>query len=65
MQAFYKFVTFRIVILGSSTAAGTGPSRSDSAWVNRYRRYVKNINSTARVNQSCCWRIHHLSQNAG
>ena len=27
----------RIVVLGSSTAAGTGASPSDSAWVNRYR----------------------------
>ena len=30
----------RIVVLGSSTAAGTGPSTRDSAWVWRYRRAV-------------------------
>ncbi|MGI9175948.1 MAG: SGNH/GDSL hydrolase family protein, partial [Rhodothermales bacterium] len=31
----------RIVVLGSSTAAGTGPSDPDSAWVNRYRRHLQ------------------------
>jgi lysophospholipase L1-like esterase len=30
--------TCPIVVLGSSTAAGVGPSSSDSTWVNRYRR---------------------------
>lgn len=35
---------FHIVVLGSSTAAGTGPSTQDSAWVWRYRRYVQEIN---------------------
>ncbi len=40
---------FRIVILGSSTAAGTGPSVSDSAWVNRYRNYVQAINPNNEV----------------
>lgn len=34
-----------IVVLGSSTAAGTGPSSSDSAWVNRYRNYLTNRNT--------------------
>lgn len=34
-----------IVVLGSSTAAGTGPSNSDSAWVNRYRNYLTNRNT--------------------
>lgn len=33
----------KIVVLGSSTAFGTGPSHPDSAWVNRYRTYVQNI----------------------
>ena len=32
--------TFRIVVLGSSTAAGTGTSTPDSAWVNRYAKYL-------------------------
>ena len=31
----------RIVVMGSSTAAGTGPSDPDSAWVNRYRRHLQ------------------------
>jgi lysophospholipase L1-like esterase len=34
----------KIVVLGSSTAAGHGPSSADSAWVNRYRTYVKKRN---------------------
>jgi lysophospholipase L1-like esterase len=29
-----------IVVLGSSTAAGTGPADSVDAWVSRYRRYL-------------------------
>jgi lysophospholipase L1-like esterase len=36
--------TFKIVILGSSTAAGSGPSSSDSTWVNRYRNHLQAIN---------------------
>ncbi|MFK7773923.1 MAG: GDSL-type esterase/lipase family protein [Saprospiraceae bacterium] len=35
---------FHLVILGSSTAAGSGPSSSDSTWVNRYRKYLQEIN---------------------
>mgnify|MGYP001546711055 CR=1 FL=1 len=31
-----------IVVLGSSTAAGTGPTNKDNAWVERYRAYLKN-----------------------
>lgn len=38
-----------IVVIGSSTAAGTGPSTSDSAWVNRYRTYLQNINPLNQV----------------
>lgn len=41
--------SFRIVVLGSSTAAGTGPSSADSAWVNRYRAYVQAINPSNEV----------------
>lgn len=33
-------VTCPIVVLGSSTAAGAGASTPDSAWVNRYSRYI-------------------------
>lgn len=36
---------FRMVILGSSTAYGTGSKPiKDSSWVNRYTRYLKSIN---------------------
>jgi len=35
---------FRIVVLGSSTAAGAGSSTSDSAWVNRYRSFLQTLN---------------------
>lgn len=33
--------TCGIVVLGSSTAAGTGPSSADSTWVNRYVRSLE------------------------
>lgn len=36
-----KSASIKIVVLGSSTAAGTGPSHPDSAWVNRFRNYVQ------------------------
>jgi len=38
-----------IVVLGSSTAAGTGASSSDSSWVGRFRNYVHSFDSTAYV----------------
>jgi lysophospholipase L1-like esterase len=37
------------VVLGSSTAAGTGPSTKDSAWVWRYRTFLENINPANEV----------------
>ncbi|MEM6349031.1 MAG: hypothetical protein AAF927_34410, partial [Bacteroidota bacterium] len=40
---------FKIVVLGSSTAAGSGASSSDSAWVNRYRQYLQSINPDNQV----------------
>jgi lysophospholipase L1-like esterase len=43
------YADFRIVVLGSSTAAGAGASSSDSAWVNRYRAYVQSINPNNEV----------------
>ncbi|MFT5859886.1 MAG: lysophospholipase L1-like esterase [Flavobacteriaceae bacterium] len=36
--------SYSIVVLGSSTAAGSGASASDSAWVNQYRNYLESIN---------------------
>ena len=39
----------RIVVLGSSTAAGTGPTDINNAWVNRYRQYVKSKNFSSEV----------------
>ncbi|MBN1350573.1 SGNH/GDSL hydrolase family protein [candidate division KSB1 bacterium] len=38
-----------IVVLGSSTAAGTGPAEFNNAWVNRYRRFVKSIDTSYQV----------------
>ncbi|MCH2224070.1 MAG: SGNH/GDSL hydrolase family protein [Crocinitomicaceae bacterium] len=40
---------YKIVVLGSSTAAGTGPKKKKNTWVNRYRRYVKNLMPQAEV----------------
>lgn len=39
----------RIVVLGSSTAAGIGPSHPDSAWVNRYRKFLQTIDPNHQV----------------
>jgi lysophospholipase L1-like esterase len=38
-----------IVVLGSSTAAGTGASTPDSSWVGRYRAYVRGLDPQAVV----------------
>lgn len=38
-----------IVVLGSSTAAGVGPSSPDSAWVKRYSAALQTINSEIEV----------------
>lgn len=38
-----------IVVLGSSTAAGAGASTGDSAWVNRYRHGLQQINPSNQV----------------
>ena len=40
---------FRIVVLGSSTAAGAGPSHPDSAWVNKYRKSLQLIHPQSEV----------------
>lgn len=41
--------TLRIVVIGSSTAAGSGAHPRDSAWVPRYRRYVQRNFPPAQV----------------
>jgi len=41
--------TIKVVVIGSSTAAGAGASVSDSAWVNRYRAYLQSINPANQV----------------
>lgn len=38
-----------IVILGSSTSAGIGPTVADSAYVNRFRKYVQSYDKDALV----------------
>jgi lysophospholipase L1-like esterase len=44
-----KTDSIKIVILGSSTAFGTGPSHPDSAWVNRFRTYLQSIWKNSEV----------------
>lgn len=44
-----KLTPIHVVVIGSSTAAGSGPSSSDSTWVNRYRKYLQNINPANQV----------------
>ncbi len=46
---FFPDDTFRLVVIGSSTAAGTGARPVDSAWVNRYRTYLQGINPANEV----------------
>ncbi len=41
--------TVVIVVLGSSTAEGFGAAPIDSSWVNRYRSYIKSIDSSYYV----------------
>lgn len=39
-----KATDIHVVVIGSSTAAGAGPTNSANAWVNRYRNYLQSIN---------------------
>ncbi len=39
----------KIVVLGSSTAVGTGTTNPEFTWVNRYRKYVKSMNYSSEV----------------
>jgi lysophospholipase L1-like esterase len=45
----FAYSESRIVILGSSSAAGIGPLNSDNTWVNRYRTYVKSLDPSHKV----------------
>ena len=39
----------KIVVLGSSTAAGSGPINTANAWVNQFRSYVQSVNASSEV----------------
>ena len=39
----------KIVVLGSSTAAGSGPTNIANAWVNQFRHYVQSKNASSEV----------------
>lgn len=39
----------RVVVIGSSTAAGVGAKPIDSAWVNRYRTHLKTLHPSCQV----------------
>jgi lysophospholipase L1-like esterase len=41
--------TIKVAVLGSSTAAGSGPSNTANAWVNQYRQYLKTLNASNDV----------------
>lgn len=41
--------SLRVVVLGSSTAAGAGASPRDSAWVWRYRSFLQSLNAVYEV----------------
>ncbi len=40
---------FRIVVLGSSTALGSGATPIDSSWVNKYRKYMRTKHAQSNV----------------
>lgn len=40
-----KGLVYRIVILGSSTAAGVGPSDGNNAWATKYRNYLMEMDT--------------------
>ena len=49
MNPCIENTAFKVVVIGSSTAAGAGVTSADSAWVNRYRKALKNINPDNEV----------------
>lgn len=48
-QPCFPDSSIRVVVLGSSTAAGVGASVADSAWVNRYRVYLQSLHPNNEV----------------
>lgn len=48
-QPCYPDSSIRVVVLGSSTAAGVGASVGDSAWVSRYAAYLQSLNPNNEV----------------
>ncbi len=49
LDSCVAFTPRHVVVIGSSTAAGTGASVPDSAWVNRYRSYLTNLHPEYEV----------------
>jgi lysophospholipase L1-like esterase len=45
----------KIVVLGSSTAYGTGASPSSNSWVNRYANYLQQLNASNSVVNLAVW----------
>jgi len=41
--------SWKIVVLGSSTAFGTGASNNDSSWTGRFNKYIKRKNATTQL----------------
>ncbi len=52
----------KIVVLGSSTAAGTGPSHPDSAWVKRYLTFLRTLNPNNDIVNLAVggWTTYHI-----
>jgi len=48
-ELFAEEKEINIVILGSSTAEGYGPTIKANAWVSQYRQYVQSINMKSTV----------------
>jgi lysophospholipase L1-like esterase len=48
-MASYTFAGIKIVVLGSSTAAGSGPVNISNSWVNRYSTYLRSLNAANTV----------------
>ena len=49
MSLMPLYAGVRIVVLGSSTAAGAGVQNASNAWVNRYQAYLQTLDPTNQV----------------